>query len=44
MEAMVSITDGLREFAREIDADAYGVTDAKVAEFAAKLRLAGEGE
>lgn len=32
----------LRQFAREIDADAYGITDAKVAEFAAKLRLAEE--
>ena len=36
-----TIEDVLREFAREIDADAYGITDAKVAEFAAKLRLAG---
>ena len=39
-----TVEDVLREFAREIDADAYGITDAKVAEFAAKLRLAGEGE
>lgn len=38
-----TVEDVLREFAREIDADAYGITDAKVAEFAAKLRLAGEG-
>lgn len=35
-----TVEDVLREFAREIDADAYGITDAKVAEFAAKLRLA----
>ena len=39
-----TVEDVLREFAREIDADAYGITDAKVAEFAARLRLAGEGE
>lgn len=39
-----TVEDVLREFAREIDADAYGITDAKVAEFAAKLRLVGEGE
>ena len=39
-----TVEDVLREFAREIDADAYGITAAKVAEFAAKLRLAGEGE
>lgn len=37
-----TVEDVLREFAREIDADAYGITDAKVAEFAAKLRLAGD--
>lgn len=35
-----TVEDVLREFARECDADAYGITDAKVAEFAAKLRLA----
>lgn len=35
-----TVDDVLRQFAREIDADAYGITDAKVAEFAAKLRLA----
>lgn len=34
-----TVEDVLREFAREIDADAYGITDAKVAEFAAKLQL-----
>lgn len=39
-----TVEDVLWEFAREIDADAYGITDAKVAEFAAKLRLVGEGE
>lgn len=39
-----TVEDVLREFAREIDADAYGITDAKVAEFAAKLRLANSGE
>lgn len=37
-----TVEDVLRQFAREIDADAYGITDAKVAEFAAKLRLAGD--
>lgn len=37
-----TVEDVLREFAREIDADAYGITDAKVAEFAAKLRMAGD--
>lgn len=36
-----TVEDVLREFAREIDADAYGITDAKVAEYAARLRLAG---
>lgn len=35
-----TVEDVLCQFAREIDADAYGITDAKVAEFAAKLRLA----
>ena len=39
-----TVEDVLREFARELDADAYGITDAKVAEYAAKLRLVGEGE
>lgn len=39
-----TVEDVLRQFAREIDADAYSITDAKVAEFAAKLRLAGEDE
>ena len=39
-----TVEDVLREFARELDADAYGITDAKVAEFAARLRLAGEDE
>lgn len=34
-----TVEDVLREFAREIDADAYGITDAKVAEFAARLQL-----
>ena len=39
-----TVEDVPREFAREIDADAYGITAAKVAEFAAKLRLVGEDE